>query len=52
VPIGNLIAGPLIELTSVTAVILAGSVVALGLAAYADLDEPVAADEHSPAVAE
>ncbi|MET0903033.1 MAG: MFS transporter [Acidimicrobiales bacterium] len=52
VPIGNLIAGPLIELTSVTAVILAGSVVALGLAAYADLDEPVAADEDSPAFAD
>ncbi|MGK2947346.1 MAG: MFS transporter [Acidimicrobiales bacterium] len=51
VPIGNLIAGPFIETTSITAVMLGGSVVALGLAAYADLradpidepDEPVAA---------
>ena len=38
VPIGNLIAGPLIEATSVTAVCSAGAVVALALAAYADLD--------------
>ncbi|HEY9555575.1 MAG TPA: MFS transporter [Acidimicrobiales bacterium] len=37
VPIGNLIAGPLIELTSITAVILAGAVIAVGLAWYADL---------------
>lgn len=38
VPIGNLIAGPLIEATSVTMVVLAGAAIALGLAAYADLD--------------
>jgi predicted MFS family arabinose efflux permease len=37
VPIGNLIAGPLIEATSVTTVVLAGAVIAVGLAAYADL---------------
>jgi len=37
VPIGNLIAGPLIDATSVTTVVLAGVVVALVLAAYADL---------------
>lgn len=51
VPIGNLIAGPFIEATSMTVVMLAGAVVALGLAAYADLradpidepDEPAAA---------
>lgn len=35
VPIGNLLAGPIIELTSVTAVMLAGAAFALGLAAYA-----------------
>ena len=35
VPIGNLVAGPLIEWTSMTAVVLAGAAVALGLAAYA-----------------
>ncbi|MEQ1785829.1 MAG: MFS transporter [Acidimicrobiales bacterium] len=38
VPIGNLIAGPLIEATSVTTVVLAGAVIAVGLAAYADLE--------------
>ena len=38
VPIGNLIAGPLIELTSVTTVVLAGAAIAVALAAYADLD--------------
>jgi MFS family permease len=38
VPLGNLIAGPLIEATSVTTVVLAGAVIALGLAAYADLE--------------
>lgn len=37
VPIGNLIAGPLIDATSITAVVLAGAVIALGLAAYAEL---------------
>jgi MFS family permease len=51
VPIGNLIAGPFIEATSITAVMLAGAVVAVALAAYAELraepidepDEPAAA---------
>jgi MFS family permease len=37
VPVGNLIAGPLIELTSITAVVLAGAAIAVGLAWYADL---------------
>ncbi len=37
VPIGNLIAGPIIDATSVTAVMLAGAVAALGLAWYGDL---------------
>ena len=40
VPIGNLIAGPIIEATSVTTVVLAGAVVAVALAAWADLREP------------
>jgi len=52
VPIGNLIAGPLIELTSVTAVILGGSVVALALAAYADLEDPAVATPPAPAYAD
>jgi predicted MFS family arabinose efflux permease len=34
VPIGNLIAGPIIEATSITAVMLVGAAVALGLALY------------------
>jgi predicted MFS family arabinose efflux permease len=38
VPIGNLLAGPLIERTSITAVMLVGAVVALGLSSYARLD--------------
>jgi MFS family permease len=37
VPIGNLIAGPLIEATSVTTVVFAGAVIAVALAWYADL---------------
>ncbi len=37
VPVGNLIAGPLIEVTSITAVVLAGAAIAVGLAWYADL---------------
>jgi MFS family permease len=50
VPIGNLIAGPLIQALSVTSVVLAGAVVALGLAAYADLDaESAGAAEVAPA---
>ncbi len=43
VPIGNLIAGPIIERTSVTVVLLAGAAWALGLAAYARLDAAVPA---------
>jgi MFS family permease len=39
VPIGNLIAGPLIELSSVTTVVLAGAAIAVALAGYADLRE-------------
>ena len=54
VPIGNLIAGPLIELTSITTVVLAGAAIAVALAVYADLDpreaEPAATD--SPALAD
>jgi predicted MFS family arabinose efflux permease len=42
VPIGNLIAGPIIDATSITVVMLFGAAVALGLAAYANLeDQPV-----------
>jgi MFS family permease len=37
VPVGNLIAGPIIEATNITVVVLAGAVIALGLAWYADL---------------
>lgn len=40
VPIGNLLAGPLIEWTSVTTIVFAGAVIALALAAYADLRDP------------
>jgi predicted MFS family arabinose efflux permease len=38
VPIGNLLAGPIIEATSATAVVLVGAVSALALAFYARLD--------------
>jgi MFS family permease len=37
VPIGNLLAGPLIEATSITVVVLAGAAIAVLLAWYADL---------------
>jgi MFS family permease len=40
VPIGNLLAGPLIEATSITAVVFAGALIALALAWYADLTDP------------
>lgn len=40
VPIGNLLAGPVIEATSITAVVIAGAAVAVGLAWYADLSAP------------
>lgn len=39
VPIGNLIAGPLIEATSVTTVVLSGAVIAVALAGWADLGD-------------
>lgn len=39
VPLGNLIAGPLIEATSVTVVVLAGAAIAIGLAGLADLSD-------------
>jgi MFS family permease len=45
VPIGNLIAGPVIEATNVTLVVLVGAVVAVLLAWYADL----APADHRPA---
>jgi MFS family permease len=38
VPIGNLLAGPIIEATSMTAVMLVGAACALGLSAYARFD--------------
>ena len=51
VPIGNLIAGPIIDATSITVVVLFGAVIALGLAAYADLeDRPVSPPGGRPAV--
>jgi MFS family permease len=46
VPIGNLLAGPIIEATSITAVMLVGAVCALALAPYARLVRaPAAAGE-------
>ena len=41
VPIGNLVAGPIIERTSITAVMLVGAACALALSFYARL-EPAA----------
>ena len=52
VPIGNLIAGPIIEATSVTTVVMAGAIFTLGLAAYADLEAPRELAERSPAYAD
>jgi MFS family permease len=40
VPIGNLLAGPLIEATSVTTVLLGGAACSLALARYARFDRP------------
>jgi predicted MFS family arabinose efflux permease len=40
VPIGNLIAGPIIQWTSVTTVVLAGALIAVVLAWWGDLHEP------------
>jgi MFS family permease len=48
VPIGGLIGGVIIERSSITVVMLIGAVVALGLAAYARIDERETA---APAVA-
>ncbi len=50
VPIGNLIAGPLIEATSVTTVVLAGAAISIVLAVYADLT-PASAAADEPALA-
>jgi hypothetical protein len=52
VPIGNLIAGPIIEATSVTTVVMAGAIFTLGLAAYADLESPKELAPRSPAYAD
>jgi MFS family permease len=52
VPIGNLIAGPIIEATSITTVVLAGAAIAVALAAYADLDSPQPVGTESPAYAD
>lgn len=49
VPVGNLIAGPIIEATSITAVMLVGAASALGLAAYARLEPAPAPPVLSPA---
>jgi hypothetical protein len=58
VPLTNLLAGPLVEATSVTAVLLGGAIAALGLAVVVrlpeggvvgedDLDDPVAEPQSS-----
>jgi predicted MFS family arabinose efflux permease len=50
VPVGNLLAGPIIEATSVTAVLLAGAVSAFGLAfytRYTRLDAPARLDSRA-----
>lgn len=40
VPVGNLLAGPVIEATSITAVVLFGAAVSVALAWYADVSPP------------
>ncbi len=50
VPIGNLVFGPIVEATSITAVMLLGVVVAVGLVAYFRIDE-AGAEAVEPAVA-
>jgi predicted MFS family arabinose efflux permease len=40
VPVGNLLAGPVIEATSITAVVLFGAAVSVALAWFSDLDPP------------
>jgi hypothetical protein len=52
VPLGNLIAGPLIEATSVTTVVLAGAAIAVALAGYADLTTTSATDDRAVAPAD
>jgi predicted MFS family arabinose efflux permease len=47
VPIGNLLAGPVIEWTSMTFVMLVGAIFAAGLAVYARLEPP--SEHHTPA---
>jgi len=51
VPIGNLVAGPLIDHTSITVVMLAGAVFALLLTQYARLEAPADAPADTRAVA-
>ncbi|MET0726902.1 MAG: MFS transporter [Acidimicrobiales bacterium] len=43
IPLGNLLAGPVIEATNITTVVMAGALIAVALAWYADLREPGAA---------
>ncbi|HEY3139750.1 MAG TPA: MFS transporter [Acidimicrobiales bacterium] len=50
VPIGNLLAGPLIDRTSVTTVILVGAAFALALTGYARLDRDRDRKKHGAAV--
>jgi MFS family permease len=52
VPIGNLIAGPIIEATSITAVMLVGAACALGLSFYARFDRDRDGEPARPRVAE
>jgi MFS family permease len=40
VPLGNLLAGPLIEATNITTVVLGGAVIAVGLACFASFTRP------------
>ena len=51
VPIGNLIAGPLIEATSVTTVVLGGAVVAVGARRLRRPRAPTEPSADDPAVA-
>jgi MFS family permease len=48
VPIGNLLAGPLIDHSSITLVMLGGAMCALALTLYARLDVPAPASRRSP----
>lgn len=51
VPIGNLVAGPVIEATSITVVMLGGAACALLLSLYTRAERPVAVEELTPALA-